>query len=145
MNGINDTLLEGVTLPDQKDRSEAVYFPSMDYILYLRQDSAYVAERIDEWLTLLLDPQSKEAIGVKLKGFHHVYLDFMKLIKDQKIDIQIPFRSFIAVAEALACQVGEDIVQDHQLAHRYDAYEVARKIVGGVRVSPAEMKFTEAA
>ena len=140
-------LMEGFLPSDERAVSEAVYFPSMDYILYLRQDSAYVADRIDEWLTLLLDPQTGDAIGIKLKGFRNIYLRMLEVLRDSRTDLErrVPFRSFIALAETYASQLGDDIIADRERQYQYNAYEVARKIVGGMTLSADEIGFDKAA
>lgn len=147
MNAMADGLWAGLIVPPMKDRGEAVYFRSMDYILYLRQDSNYVADRIDEWLTLLLDPVRGEPIGVKLKGFHNIYLEMKRVFELFKVDLEnkIPFRSFINCAEMFALQIGDGIVDDTATRLRYDAYQIARTIVGPITVSAAEFGHLEAA
>lgn len=140
-----DTLFDNVQMPAAKDRREAVYFRTMDYILYLRQDSAYVADRIDESLTLLRDPISNMPIGVKLKGFHNIYLNMKTILATVKVDLErrIPFRTFISLAETVALQLGDDMLDDTARLAQYDAYKVARDIVGSITVSADEFKFVE--
>jgi hypothetical protein len=145
MSTMADTLFADLPVPATKDRREAVYFRAMDYILYLRQDGPYVADRIDESLTLLLDPTSRIAIGVKLKGFHHTYLQLKKVLGIIKFDLEarIPFRTFISLAEVAALQVGKDLINDTSRRVQFDSYEVARRIVGAITVSASEFRFVE--
>jgi hypothetical protein len=142
-----DGFLDGVSVPASKDRRDAVYFRAMDSILYLRQDSAYVADRIDEWLTLLLDPQTQQPIGVKLKGFRNIYLQMKEVRKLVGIDLekQVPFRSFISLAESIAIQIGDTIVDDTARRVQYDAYKIARDIVGPAVISADEIRLAVAA
>lgn len=140
-------LLDGVQAPQSPHHCDAVYFPSMDYILYLRQDTCYVADRIDEYLTLLRDPVSADPIGVKLKGFYNIYLELKRTLPPavaSHLESRIPFRAFIAFAEALACTVGDEVIADSEQARRYDAYALARKIVDGQRISSKELDLVAA-
>lgn len=142
-----NSFLEIITSSEIGAGKDAVYFAPMDYVMYLVQDSAYVADRVDGYLTLLRDPQTRNPIGVKLKGFHHIYLNLKRLFAASGIDLEakIPFRVFIALAETYACTLGKEVVEDREREFRFDAYEIARKIVGGVTVSISEMGFASAA
>src|SRR5947207_2789396 len=55
----------------------AKYYRAMDHLLYLQEDCAYRADRVDEWLTLLWHPHHWELVGIKLKGIHAVFKDLM--------------------------------------------------------------------
>lgn len=56
----------------QEFRPTAKYFAAMDCLIYLREDCAYRAIRLDQMRTVLLHPQDDRAVGVKLKGLNFV-------------------------------------------------------------------------
>lgn len=45
------------------------YYPAVDFLLYLREDVSYRADRVDEALTVLWHPYEDRLVGLKLKGF----------------------------------------------------------------------------
>ena len=51
----------------------ALYYETMDFLLYLQEDLPYRADRIDPFLTLLWHPYEDRAIGVKIKGFRFLF------------------------------------------------------------------------
>ena len=51
----------------------ARYYPPMDFLLYLKEDCSYRADRVDQFLTLLWHPHKEELVGIKLKGLRVVY------------------------------------------------------------------------
>ncbi len=51
----------------------ARYYEPMDCVIYLREDVAYRADRIDDFLTLLWHPHDDKAVGVKIKGFRSLF------------------------------------------------------------------------
>lgn len=51
----------------------ARYYEAMDCVIYLLEDLAYSADRVDGFLTLLWHPHEERLIGVKLKGFRFLF------------------------------------------------------------------------
>jgi hypothetical protein len=45
----------------------------MDFLLYLKEDCSYRADRVDQFLTLLWHPYKDELVGIKLKGIRVIY------------------------------------------------------------------------
>ena len=64
-------------LDDRGFSQVAVYFPSMDYVDYLRKDGIHVSDRIDEFLTLIHN-ENGELVGFKLKGLRNYFLNQLK-------------------------------------------------------------------
>jgi hypothetical protein len=58
--------------PPKEFRAAPVYFPTGDYLTYLLQDVPYVAERLDDVVTIYLSPDSRELVGFKVKGVRHI-------------------------------------------------------------------------
>lgn len=51
----------------------AIYYREADYLEYVRRDVPSVSRRVDEYLTMVLDMHDRSPIGVKIKGFRHLY------------------------------------------------------------------------
>ena len=103
--------------------------------------STCIERKVDEFLTVLLHGHTKEVVGVKLKGFRNIYLALAKIFDDHGIDIEtrIPFRTFIAIAEAMACRVADHLMDEpDDMAENYNA---ARRFVGGAKISAREVGF----
>lgn len=60
------------------DRPVVCHHDSMDFILYLEDDLAYRADRVDSYLTVLWHPHDERIVGLKLKGFRYAF-DGLKL------------------------------------------------------------------
>ncbi|MBF0373692.1 MAG: hypothetical protein HQL39_09770 [Alphaproteobacteria bacterium] len=54
-------------------RASAWFEPEMDQLVYLTEDCAYRAERVDALFTLLWHPYEDRVVGAKIKGFRWVY------------------------------------------------------------------------
>ena len=57
------------------------YYPTMDYLIYLKEDCSYRADRVDEALTLLWHPYSDNLVGIKIKGFRCLCAESQTLAK----------------------------------------------------------------
>jgi hypothetical protein len=56
----------------------AIYYEEADIVEYIRADVPALHRRIDEFLTLVLDLDTREPIGFALKGFRNYYLKHIK-------------------------------------------------------------------
>ena len=52
---------------------KASYYRRMDFLEYLSVDTTVVAERVDEFLTVLLDADDRHLVGFRLKGFGYTF------------------------------------------------------------------------
>ena len=103
------------------------YNPDMDFFLYLTEDCAFRADRVDGFLTLLWHPQEERLVGLKLKGFRFL---FQQLTKMQRLDEEefVPLVNYIELAvmttmtEEVLAQLGEERLRD-----RRDKYNRARE------------------
>lgn len=72
-----DTFLSNLTLGQTSEeggfRPVTRYYPPMDFLLYLKEDCSYRADRVDQFLTLLWHPYKDELVGIKLKGIRVIY------------------------------------------------------------------------
>ncbi len=112
----------------------AKYFEAMDTLIYLEEDVAYRADRVDPFLTLLWHPDKNEAIGVKLKGFRYLFECLQEVAEGlgRKLD-ESQFLPLIAALEmAMTAGLGAVITADAEkdrMAERRAKYEQARSLV----------------
>jgi hypothetical protein len=100
----------------------ALYLDDADSVEYVRRDVACVYQRVDGFLTLVLDMKSRQLNGFRLKGFKNFFLNHLKP-RYQLLDDD--FISLVSVIEE-AVQVMGDKILSHP--ERKDAYRQARKM-----------------
>lgn len=110
---------------------KARYYPALDFLMYLNKDCSYRADRVDSWLTLLLDPQEDVLVGLRLKGFKFLF-ERLKAIKGpQQHEIsKWDWKDFISFLEVALTLHGEDLLKDisQDLKKKYaDARQFAEK------------------
>lgn len=115
---------EKMTQPDLNARYVplAVYYEDADTVEYIRQDIPCVYRRIDNFLTLSLDMNSRKPIGFRLKGFKNFYL---RHLKDQEGDNRETFLKLVAVIEKAIEIAGHKVFEKSETR---EAYEEACKI-----------------
>lgn len=120
--------------PDEPFQPCAKYFEAMDTLVYLEEDVAYRADRVDPFLTLLWHPDKAEAIGVKLKGFRYLFECLQEVAEGlgRKLE-EDHFLPLIAALEmAMTAGLGAVITADaekERMAERKAKYEKARSLV----------------
>jgi hypothetical protein len=110
----------------------AIYYEDADTVEYIRRDVACVDRRIDGFLTLTLDMDTRKAIGFRLKGFKSFYLEQIKQ------EDRAHFLELVKVLENVTRSMGKDVFEGERRA----AYEEARKIA---EEDNAVLKLPEAA
>lgn len=106
----------------------AVYFPSMDYVDYVREDGIKVYERVDQFLTVIWN-ENNDMVGFKLKGIRNYFLRKLQPALSLQDD------DFVWVSElfaALATEIGNDLFengvrQDEKRAAYKRAAKIARE------------------
>jgi hypothetical protein len=58
--------------PPKGFRSVPVYFPTGDFLTYFLKDTRHVAERLDDVTTIYLSADTRELVGVKVKGVREI-------------------------------------------------------------------------
>jgi hypothetical protein len=58
--------------PAKEFRAAPIYFPTGDFLTYLLQDTPFIAERLDDVVTIYLSRSSRELVGFKVKGVRHI-------------------------------------------------------------------------
>jgi len=62
----------GASLPENFDK-KATYYRKMDFLEYVSADTTVIAERVDGFLTILMDADHQQLVGFRLKGFGYVF------------------------------------------------------------------------
>jgi hypothetical protein len=126
----------------------ARYYPPMDCVIFLREDVAYRADRIDEFLTLLWHPSEDVAVGVKIKGFRALFNTLSEVAA--AAGRSLPEGAFTplmsAIEVAMTMRVGSALT-DKMEASRLEEhrrvmalYAQAFKLVGGVTFDPRQLQ-----
>ena len=117
----------------------ARYDKSMDFLLYINEDCAYRADRVDAFLTVLWHPDDERLVGLKLKGFKFLFQQ-LKAISDSQIK-ESDFLPLVKVLEiAMVGGVAEAMMQKIEDSRLRDRYAIARKFANDeeLRIPPDE-------
>ena len=133
----------GASLAENFQR-QASYFAQMDFLEYVSEDTTVIADRVDEYLTVLRDADHRQLIGFRVKGFGHA---FNTVIRPQ---LNLRDDDFIPIVEALQriyTDLGKslfpsDIDKDKR---RIDAYQQARDLASRDDVKISARELAEAA
>ena len=110
----------------------AIYYADADTVEYVRKDGPCVHRRIDEFLTLVLDFDTRELIGFRVKGFRNFFINHLKpkykLLDGDFIPLVSVLEQALELVGNSVC-VGDDSVQ---------AYRQARKMAHDDRVALEE-------
>ena len=118
----------------------AKYYHTMDFLLYLREDCHYRADRVDPFLTVLYHPYEPRIVGIKLKGFRFLFDQFCKIVGRSGPKHFLPVVKFIEMA--LVAGVAEAYIAENR--ERIEkSYAEARQLVEGVEFDQRE--FAQAA
>jgi hypothetical protein len=113
----------------------ATYYQTMDYLLYLKEDVSYRADRVDKLLTLLWHPHEENLVGIQLKGFRYVCREhplLSNLARDD--DVFLPLAALVASlflkdeAETLIRSPRKENVE--ALMKKYDDVEIILSDIG---------------
>ena len=146
--------LSDLSMPDwnSQERDDfkacAHYYPPMDCVIYLRENLAYRADRVDEYLTLLWHPYETRAIGVKIKGFAKLFKTLQTVSRATGRDLpETAFHPLMkAIEAALTVQAGSfvtDHVEQERLAEQQrltERYAKAFEVVGDITFDPSQLK-----
>jgi hypothetical protein len=134
--------LDAAHLSVEEFRACARYYEAMDFILYLREDMPYRADRVGSFLTLLLHPHEQRAIGLKIKGCKFLFKQLQAIFRAQgralPDDEFMPLMSILEVAMTAGMASG---ITDHVERKRLTkSYQTARAMAKTVRFDPRELK-----
>jgi hypothetical protein len=122
-------------------KPSARYYEPMDYILYLETDTAYRADRVDRFLTLLWHPHEERAIGVKLKGFRFIFERMLEILHSQGVEIaRAEFVPLITAFEvALTAGLGAAVMATAERKRFDEKYATARALIKSVQFDAREL------
>lgn len=125
MNAIINKLPEEWRPKSGEFAKVARYYPAMDFALYLTEDCAYRADRIDTFLTTLWHPTEPRLVGLKLKGFRFLFRQIRAALLTQGVDLSEKefFPIVTALEIALVAGMGEAMLaaERERIQKGYDA------------------------
>lgn len=109
------------SLPENFDK-KASYYRKMDFLEYVSADTTVIAERVDGFLTVLLDADDRHLVGFRLKGFGYVFKTHIQpamKLKPQHFD------PIIYALTRFFTDVGNSLTADHSKKpeQREEAYK----------------------
>lgn len=118
----------------------ARYYEAMDYLLYLEEDVAHRADRVDSFLTLLWHPTDDRVIGVKLKGFRFLFGRIKEILSPLGVELSNQqFLPLMTAIEAAATTVGTSMLAEAQKQRLEERYDRAREFVKTAKVSLSDL------
>lgn len=97
-------------------KAGAFYYDCADFVEYIAEDDITVAERIDEYLTLLWDSSRLDVIGFRIKGFKHLFNTHLKPLYDLS---DRDFLPMITVVQAVIQRIGEELTSQDNRKRAY--------------------------
>ncbi|MFN0194348.1 MAG: hypothetical protein ACKVP5_20650 [Aestuariivirga sp.] len=101
----------------------ARYYHLGDYVEYVRSDAPHVLRRVDQFLTLVLDMETRELSGFRLKGFRNF---FVKHLRRENALLDADFLALVSAIEIAAKLAGDSVfsIEEAKAAYR-NAYSMA--------------------
>jgi hypothetical protein len=138
---------DGFFLPDSSGQpwpefqKSARYYAPMDVLLYLEEDVAYRADRVDPFLTLLWHPYEQRAVGIKLKGFRCIYEWTREIFATRGIHLTSDdFLPLITAFEvAMTAGRGAILTRETEQKRFEERYAQARALIKDVQFDLREM------
>lgn len=129
-------------LPQGDFQACARYYEPMDFLLYLRDDLPYRADRVDSFLTLLWHPYQDQAIGVKLKGFRFLFERMQAIFRAQgRLLLDNDFLPVMSAVEvAMTAGIGSAITDGAERKRLDRSYALARTLTKSARFDPRELR-----
>ena len=117
---------------------QARYLESMDFLIYLKEDVSYRADRVDSFLTVFWHPQEDRLVGIKLKGFRFLFQRVKDILELKETDF-LPLVKALKIA--LVAGMAEWLMEDVEKRRKLESlYRKAQKLAVGIEVSPDEWK-----
>lgn len=107
----------------------ALYLDDADSVEYVRRDVACLYRRVDGFLTLVLDLNTRQLNGFRLKGFKNFFLKYLQP-KYELLDDD--FMPMVSVIEEAVKVMGDELVSHPE---RKAAYREVKKMAHDERVS----------
>jgi hypothetical protein len=119
------------TIPDLSAEyaPAAVYLDDADSVEYVRRDVACVYRRVDGFLTLVLDLNTRKLNGFRLKGFKNF---FLKHLQPKYRLLDDDFMPLVSIIEEAVKVMGDELVSHPE---RKAAYREVKRMAHDERVS----------
>ena len=121
----------------------AVYYLDSDCVEYVKEDAFCIYDRVDDFLTLIMDEGKLNLIGFKLKGFKFVFEQHLKPLFELN-DMQ--FIDLVSAIELHVAKIGEAVFKNADDRVKF-AYRAAIKLAANdnVKLSGSFIPFSRAA
>lgn len=117
----------------------ASYYSAMDFLEYVSRDTTVVADRVDGVLTALLDADTGELIGFRLKGFGHIFNTHVKPLFQLTDEDFLPI---VRVLEHYFTQAADSVCDDVDQVRRERVYKACYKLASDDEVTvPADLEL----
>lgn len=112
---------------------QASYYRTMDFLEYVSEDTTVVADRIDDFLTVLWAADDRRLVGFRLKGFGCAFREHIQpLLKLQPHD----FDPIVFALQRYFTEVGNSITADSSgNSEREAAYKDAMELANRDHIS----------
>jgi len=113
---------------------QASYYHTMDFLEYVSEDTTVIADRIDNFLTVLLAADDHKLVGFRLKGFGCAFTEHIRpLLKLEPQD----FDPIIFTLQRYFTAIGNSITadDDSESQQRSKAYKNAMELAARDHVS----------
>jgi len=125
----------------------AMYYPPMDCIIYLREDTSYRADRVDQFMTILWHPHDDRAVGVKIKGGRYLFERVRailaplghKLGDDQFLPLMSALQLAMTVHGGEAVTTKAETIRIKQQKRRTELYRQALEVVGDATIDTRQL------
>lgn len=129
MEGLNSLLKQSFGFEMNNDFVQrAVYSAPMDCVTYLSADVVTISDRIDEFLTVMVDASNTDSVvGFKVKGFRHFFSETLQPKHNLSEGDFIPL---VSVLEEMLTQIGGELTcsAEEQKSRRANAYCQAKEL-----------------
>ncbi len=138
---VTSLLPEGVAVGSIKEFIPcARYIEPMDVVVYIQEDLAYRADRVDPFLTLLWHPHEQRAIGFKLKGFRWLFANLQEILKEQSVGLEEDsFLSMISAIQFAMVAGGGAMLEKMERDRLAEKYAEARRLAKGIKFDSRQL------
>ena len=112
----------------------AVYYEDADLVEYVRRDVPCVYHRVDTFLTLALEMETRGPIGFRLKGFKNFYL--RHIANEAELDHRERFLALVKVIEIATRVLGNKLFEADRRAAYDEAIRIAKEDNAALRDLP---------
>lgn len=108
---------------------QASYYAGMDFLEYVSEDTTTIADRVDSFLTVLLDADEHRLVGFRFKGFGHAFSTFIKPVMKLRDD---DFNPIVFALERYFTDVGNTMIDQRREEAYKQVLELAERDKVGI-------------